>query len=163
MQHARQRDARPYAEIVGFGASFDRGCTGAGLARAIRAALQEAGIGPEEVDHVNAQGFSAIESDVWEARGLEEVFGGCKRSVPVFAAKSYFGCLGAGSGTTELAASVLALEHGLLPATLNYEEADPKCPIAVAADRLRPVTQTHALKVGFTQMGQCAALVLRKW
>jgi 3-oxoacyl-[acyl-carrier-protein] synthase II len=160
-EHARRRGARVYAEVVGFGAAFDRDRNGAGLARAIRAALSEAEIGPEDVDHINAQGYSAIESDAWEARGLQEVFGKTRRPVPVFAAKSYFGNLGAGSSTTELAASILALEHQTVPATLNYEEPDPDCPVPVARET-QPVTRPHVLKVGFTEMGQCAAVVLRK-
>jgi 3-oxoacyl-[acyl-carrier-protein] synthase II len=162
LEHARRRGARVYAELVGFGAAFDRERSGAGLARAVRVALAEAGIGPEDVDHINAQGFSTVAEDAWEARGLQEVFGACRPPVPVFAAKSYFGHLGAGSGTTELAASVLALEHGQLPATLNYENADPECPVTVAAGAPRPVVRPHVLKVGFTGMGQCAALVIRK-
>jgi 3-oxoacyl-[acyl-carrier-protein] synthase II len=161
-EHARRRGARVYAEVVGFGAAFDRDRSGAGLARAIRTALGEAGIGPGDVDHVNAQGFGAVESDAWEARGLQMVFGDCNPPVPVFAAKSYFGSLGAGSGTTELAASLLALGHGTLPPTLNYETPDPKCPIPVTAGGPRPVTRPHVLKVSFTEMGQCAAVVCRK-
>src|SRR5207245_4369136 len=160
-EFARRRGARVYAEIAGFGSSFDRGRTGAGLARAIRQALAEAGIHPEDVDHVNAQGFSSLEADVWEARGIQEVFGSCKRPVPVFAPKSYFGNLGAGSGTAELAASLLALEHDVLPPTLNYEEPDPNCPVLVANQPV-PLTRPHLLKIGFTEMGQCAAVVLRK-
>ena len=160
-EYARRRGARLYAEIVGFGSAFDRGCSGTGLARAIRVALAEAGVGPEDVDHINAQGFSSLEADVWEARGIQEVFGNCDRPVPVFAAKSYFGSLGAGSGTTELMASVLALENGMLPPTLNYEQPDPSCPVPVAINSI-PVTRPHVLKIGFTEMGQCAAVVLRK-
>lgn len=162
LEHARRRGAAIYAEIVGFGSAFDRGCTGTGLARAIRAALAEANIGPEDLDHVNAQGFSAVESDAWEARGLQEVFGHCQPPVPVFAFKSYVGSLGAGSATTELATSLLALEQGRLPPTLNYETPDPACPIAVTAREFRPVTKPYVLKVSFTEMGQCAALVVRK-
>lgn len=159
-EHARRRGARIYAEISGFGSAFDRGRNGAGLARAIRLALAEAGIGPEEIDHINAQGFSSPEADVWEARGIQEVFGDCKEPVPVFAAKSYFGSLGAGSGTAELIASLLALEQGVVPPTLNYEEPDPNCPIPVATTRA-PVRRPHVLKIGFTEMGQCAAVVLQ--
>jgi 3-oxoacyl-[acyl-carrier-protein] synthase II len=173
--HARRRGARIYAEVVGFGAAFDRSGdkaipghgaaaipgAGHGLARAIRTALAEAGIGPEDIDHVNAQGYSTIESDVWEARGLGEVFGACRRPVPVFAAKSYFGNLGAGSNITELAASLLALQEGLVPATLNYEEPDAACPIPVTRIP-QPVSRPYALKVAFTEMGQCAAVVIRK-
>ena len=162
LEHARRRGATIYAEVVGFGAAFDRKKTGAGLARAVRAALADAGIGPGAVDHVNAHGLSTVEADAWEARGLGEVFGGAREPVPVFAPKSYLGNLGAGAGTTELAASVLALRHGLVPATLNYEEPDPACPVPVTADA-RPPVRPYVVKVNFTPMGQCAALVLRKW
>jgi len=150
-----------YAELVGFGAAFDRDHNGKGLARAIRAALADAGIGPEQVDHINANGLSTQRADIWEARGLVEVFG-ASPGPAVFAPKSYFGNLGAGSGTNELAASVLALYHGLLPATLNYEEPDPACPVTVVT-KAQPIRRQHVLKVGFTEMGQCAAVVLKKW
>jgi len=163
LEHARRRGAHIYAELVGFGASFDRNLTGAGLARAINAARAEAGIGPEDVDHINAHGLATREADACEARGLQMVFGACRRPVPVFAPKSYIGTLGAGGSSTELAASVLGLEHGLIPPTLNYEEPDPACPIPVLAGAPRPVTHPYVVKVSFTQMGQCAALVLRKW
>lgn len=163
LEHARRRGARILGELVGFGASFDRDRSGAGLARAIRAALQGAGIGPEEVDHVNAHGNSTVDSDVMEARGLQEVFGNCKPPVPVFAAKSYFGNMGAGSALTELAASLLAFQHGVVPPTLNYEVPDPACPVAVVAGSPRPVTRPYLVKVSFTDLGQCAAVVIRKW
>jgi 3-oxoacyl-[acyl-carrier-protein] synthase II len=162
LEHARKRGARIYAEVVGFGSAFDLKKNGSGLARAVRAALADAGIGPDEVDHVNAHGLGTRESDVREARALGEVFGACKEPVPVFAAKSYFGNLGAGGGTTELAASVLALQHGAVPATLNYEEPDPECPVAVVAGTPRAVRRPHVVKVSFTQPGQCAAVVVRK-
>ena len=113
--------------MVGFGAAFSPNLEGDGLARAVRAALKEAGIGPEEVDHVNAHGLASQASDEWEARNLQEVFGAV--NTPVVAVKSYIGNLGAAGGTTELAASVLGLHHGLVPATLNYEEPDPACPV----------------------------------
>jgi 3-oxoacyl-[acyl-carrier-protein] synthase II len=163
LEHARRRGATIYAEVAGFAAAFDRQRSGAGLGRALHAALNEAGIAPDEVDHINAQGYSAVASDAWEARGIQAVFGNCKRPVPVFAVKSYIGNLGAGSGTTELAASLLALEQGVLPPSLNYEEPDPDCPVPVAAGELRPVAGRFVVKVGFTEMGQCAAVVLRKW
>ncbi|HMC66581.1 MAG TPA: beta-ketoacyl synthase N-terminal-like domain-containing protein [Gemmataceae bacterium] len=161
LEHARRRGAKIYAEVVGFGAAFDRDRSGAGLARAIRAALAQAAIGPEDVDHINAQGYSTGEADAWEARGIHEVFG--DRRTPVLAAKSYFGNLGAGSGTTELAASALALAHGVVPATLNYEEPDPECPVTVAAGAPQPVKRPYVVKVSFTDMGQCAAVVCRQW
>lgn len=161
--HARRRGARIYAEIVGFGAAFDPELRGDGLARALRAALNEAGIGPEEVDHVNAHGLATHDSDIWEARNLLEVFGNCSPPVPIFAPKSYIGNLGAGGSTTELAASVLAMNSGHVPPTLNYERPDPDCPITVLAGEPRPMTRPCVAKVSFTQMGQCSALIVRQW
>jgi 3-oxoacyl-[acyl-carrier-protein] synthase II len=98
--------------------------------------------------------------DAWEARGLREALGEAR--VPVLAAKSYFGNLGTGSGLVELAASLLALQDGVLPATLNQEEADPACPVWVSREP-RQVRRPHVLKLSCTERGQCAALVVRRW
>ncbi len=160
LEHARRRGARIDAEIVGFGAAFDRRQDGCGIARAVRAALADAGIGPEDVDHVNAHGLATREADAVEARGLAAVFGD---RVPVVAYKGSFGNLGAGGGALEMAGSVLGLREGVLPPTCNFEQADPDCPVRVLAGTPRTVSRPHAVKVGFTQMGQCAALVLRRW
>jgi 3-oxoacyl-[acyl-carrier-protein] synthase II len=163
LEHARRRGAKIYGEIVGFGAAFDPTLKGDGLARAIRAALNDAGIGPEEVDHINAHGLATKDSDAWEARNIRDVFGDGPSVAPVFAPKSYIGNLGAGGSTTELAASLLALEHGHLPPTLNYERPDPDCPVTVLAGQPRPIARPYVVKVSFTQMGQCGALVVRRW
>lgn len=158
--HARARGARIWAEVVGCGAAFDRGCTGAGIARAAHAAFRQAGIGPEDLDHVNAHGLGSVKADAWEARGIRQALGDA--DVPVWAVKSAIGNLGAGCGTTELAASILALHRGTLPASLNYQDPDPACPVRLLAEP-RPVRKPYFLKVGFTDMGQTAAVVCRKW
>src|SRR5262249_34015469 len=155
------RGAEVYAEVVGFGAAFDRKLDGTGLARAVRAALNDAGIGPDDLDHVNAHGLGTRKADAWEARGLALALEG--RRVPVFAAKGYRGTMGAAGGTTEPAASILGLKHGLMPPSLNHDQTDPDCPIEVLAGASRPVTRPCVLKVGFTQMGQCGAVVIRRW
>jgi 3-oxoacyl-[acyl-carrier-protein] synthase II len=160
LEHARKRGAEVYAEVIGFGAAFDRKLNGEGLARAIRAALADANVGPEDIDHVNAHGLGTRHSDVWEARGIADVFG---TSVPVFGAKGYLGNLGAASGTAELVASVLGLRQGVMPATLNHDEKDPECPVTVLAGSPRQASRPCAVKIAFTQMGQCAAVVVRKW
>jgi len=181
LEHARRRGASILAEMTGFGAAFDRSVDrlvgrwprgtprerrqaypprgGAnGIFRAVQAALDGAGITAADLDHVNAQGYSTIADDIWEAQSLAARLPG----LPVFAAKSYFGSLGAGGGAVELAASLLAMQHGILPATLNYEEPDPDCPIPVSASA-QPVRRRHFLKIGFTELGQVAAVVCRKW
>jgi 3-oxoacyl-[acyl-carrier-protein] synthase II len=163
LEHAQRRGAKIYAEIVGFGAAFDPTLKGDGLARALRAALADAGIGPDDVDHVNAHGLATKVSDAWEAHCIRQVFSDGSPAVPVFAPKSYLGNLGAGGSTVELAASVLALERGHVPPTLNYDRPDPDCPVTVLAGQPRPIARPYVIKVNFTQMGQCAALVVRRW
>lgn len=159
LHHAQRRGAPIVAELVGFGAAFDHGRTGRGLARAIRTALQQAGVQPDDVDHVNAHALGSPTTDVWEAQGIHEVFG---QSTPVWAVKSYTGSMGAGGPLAELSASLLALQHGSLPATLNYDEPDPACRVAVQR-QARPTTKPYVLKVSYTELGQCAAVLCRKW
>jgi 3-oxoacyl-[acyl-carrier-protein] synthase II len=158
-EHAHRRGARIHAEVLGFGSSFDRGRTGRGLARAVRAALESAGIEPGDLDHVNAHAGGSVADDTWEARGLREALGDVP--VPVLAVKSYMGNLGTGASTTELAASLLALGEGVMPATINHDQTDPDCPVLVASEP-RKVTKPCVLKVACTELGQCAAVVVRK-
>ncbi|MFO0964227.1 MAG: beta-ketoacyl-[acyl-carrier-protein] synthase family protein [Gemmataceae bacterium] len=160
LEHAQKRGATIYGELLGFGAAFDRGLTGAGLARAIQAALRQAGVTPDDIDHVNAHGLSSIHGDIWEARGLRQLFG--ERPVPVFSVKSFIGNLGAGGGLTELAASLLAARNNLLPRPLNYDEPDPACPVKVEREP-RPFKKPCFLKISMTEMGQAAAVVCRRW
>ena len=160
LEHAQKRGAKIYGEVVGFASGIDRGLTGNGLARVIRHAMADAGIQEGDVDHVNAHGSGEVELDAFEARGIGAVFG---TRVPVFAPLSRFGNLGAASGVIELAASVLALQHGQLPPTLNCEHPDPACPIAVHTSGMRPVTKPYVVKTSYTDLGQCAVMVVRKW
>ena len=158
--HAKARGANILAEVVGFAAGVDRALAGPGLSRVIRTALADAGIQPSDVDHVNAHGVGVPALDRFEANGIAGVFG---RDVPVFAPLSRFGNMGAASGVTELACSLLALKHGLLPGTLNHDTPYPNCPITVHTGAPRPVTKPYAVKVSATDLGQVAAVVVRRW
>ena len=160
LAHARGRGADILGEVAGFASGVDRAMTGAGLGRVIRAALADAGVGPSDVDHVNAHGVGVPELDRFEARGIADAFG---RDVPVFAPLSRFGNLGPAAGVVELACSVLALRHGQLPGTLNHDDPDAGCPVAVHVGVPRPVTKPYAVKVIATDLGQCGALVVRRW
>lgn len=156
LEHARRRGIEPLAEVSGFASGMDMGCRGAGLVRVIREALQRAGIGPGDLDHVNAHA-GGLPADAWEAQALREVVG----DVGVVSFKGALGTLGAGSSTTELIASLLALRDGRLAPTLNCDNIDPACPVNVVR-AARPVTRPYVLKVAATDRGQCAALVVRR-
>jgi 3-oxoacyl-[acyl-carrier-protein] synthase II len=157
--HAKARNAKIYGELCGFGAAFDRDRSGEGIARAIQVAMKEANVSVADIDHVNAHGQSTIEGDAWEARGIHQVFG---RDVPVFAPKSYFGSLSSAAGPVEIICSLLAYQHGTLPPTLNYEEPDPACPVAVLREP-RPIQKPYFLKLSMTELGQVAAAVFRRF
>jgi 3-oxoacyl-[acyl-carrier-protein] synthase II len=159
LQHALKRGATIWGEVIGFGSAFDRGFSGKGIARAIRIALAQAGITPDQVDHVNAHGLSTPSADAWEARGIHEIFGS---ATPVWAVKSYTGSCGAGSPLVELAGSLLALRDGTLPATLNYETPDPACPVQVLREP-RAAAKPYVVKLSTTDLGQCAAVVCKRW
>jgi 3-oxoacyl-[acyl-carrier-protein] synthase II len=154
--HAQGRGARIYAELLGYAAGFDRGRGGDGLARVVRQAMERAGVGAGEIDHVNAHAPGTTEDDEWEARGLADV------AAPVVAMKSYFGNLGAGAAAAELAASLLGMAEGWRPGTLNHDETDPGCPVDVARETAS-ARAPCVLKVSGTEQGQCAAMVLRRW
>jgi 3-oxoacyl-[acyl-carrier-protein] synthase II len=158
--HARKRQAKIYAELVGFASGFDRARDGAVMAKVIRKALAEAGIRPDQVDHVNAHGLGTVESDAWEAVAIRAVFGS---STPVWGLKGYLGAGGPAGSALELIGSILALRRGQLPPTLNCDNPDPACALAVHTSGLRDVTKPYALKLSFTDLGQVAAAIIKKW
>lgn len=166
LEHARTRGATIYAEIVGFGSSSVATRHGVGnrrqaLANALRAALRDARMQPGDIGHIHAHGLSTRSSDAEEAAAISEVFGERAATVPLTAAKSYFGNLGAGSSIVELAASALALRHGRLFRLLNYTTPDPECPIAaVRSDDVSPGQSFVQLSV--TPQGQASCIVARQ-
>lgn len=160
LEHARRRGAKIYAEVVGFASGFDRQKEGKIIAKVIRKALAEANITPADIDHINAHGLGTVDSDRWEAKAIHEVFG---NSTPVWGIKGNIGSIGPGGSVVELLASILALQHGLLPPTLNCDNPDPNCRIGIHHREIRPTAKPYALKLSFTDLGQVAALVIRKW
>lgn len=161
--HAVARKARVLAEFRGCGRAFEPGPPGvprSGLAirQAMESALREAGVKASEIGHVNAHGLSTVPEDAAEAAAIRE----CLGDTPVTALKSYFGNLGAGGGAVELAASLLAFEHGRVPPTLNYEQADPRCPIQVIHGDAAPLPSPLALSLNQSGTGQAVALVVSR-
>jgi 3-oxoacyl-[acyl-carrier-protein] synthase II len=167
LESALARSAPILAEVAGAGSSsvVDRNtvahCDRA-LANAMIATLRCAGANVAEVGHVHAHGLSTVRCDIDEARAIGQVFAARAHAVPVVAAKSYFGNLGAGSGLVELIASVLALRAGRLFPVLNYETADPDCPVAVVRGSETPAGRSF-LNLSTTPQGQAAAVMIRAY
>jgi 3-oxoacyl-[acyl-carrier-protein] synthase II len=164
LESAKKRGATILAEVVGFGSSnvADENLVGkcdVALAQAMRAALRDARLEPANVGHINAHGLATTDLDAAEAHAIREVFGDAAAKVPVVALKSYFGNLGAGSGTVELIASVLALRENRLPRTLNFETPDPACSLAVTRDEKTPAGRSF-LNLSVTPQGQAAVLAV---
>jgi len=160
-RHAEARGATVLARILGFAATFEpssnnRPPRGDALRNGISLALKNAGLKPDDIGHVNANGLSTALDDRIEARGIHDVLG----DVPVTAPKSYFGNLGACTGVVEMAVSILAFKHGLVPPTLNYEHPDPECPVNVIHQTAFKPEKPNALMLNQTQTGQSIAMVL---
>ena len=159
----KARGATIYGEVLGHGSSVavDQRCranAAVALENALRATLRSAGCDAREVGHVHAHGLSAVQSDIDESRALNAVFRG-ESAIPVVAAKSHFGNLGAASGVVELIGSLQALRHGNLFPVLNYEHPDPACPVAVVRDSTTPAGSTF-VNLNITPQGQASAVLI---
>jgi 3-oxoacyl-[acyl-carrier-protein] synthase II len=166
LEFARARGAKIYAEVVGTASSSVAGANGVArrevaLANVMSAALRDANCQPEDVGHIHAHALSTRSCDEAEAEAIQQVFGQRAASVPVTAAKSYFGNLGAGGGLIELIASILALGHSRLFPVLNYDTPDPKCALNVCRESQAP--GSSCLNVNVTPQGQASALMVKAW
>jgi 3-oxoacyl-[acyl-carrier-protein] synthase II len=159
-EHASRRGAAPIARIAGWNTVFSmnskRETTGRALIRALAGAVDDAGLTPAAIGHLNANGLSTPTDDPIEAAAIRTVLA----AVPVTAPKSYFGNLGAAAGSTEMLASLLALRDGVLPHTLNYQRPDPNCDVNVVRDTALEGGSPNALVVNATRGGQATAVVL---
>jgi 3-oxoacyl-[acyl-carrier-protein] synthase II len=166
LSHAERRGARIRAELVGHaaGAAVDRGGIGrrrSALGRVVRTALAAAGIDPADLGHIHAYGASTVTGDRDEAAALSDALAAASQRMPVVAAKSHFGNLGAGSGLVECVASILALERGELFPLLNHDSTDPDCPLK-AARRGDPAGRSF-ISAAVTPQGQAGSLAFRAW
>ncbi|MEU6060782.1 beta-ketoacyl-[acyl-carrier-protein] synthase family protein [Streptomyces sp. NPDC047097] len=166
--HARARGARVYAQVLGVGMSVDGyriaqpEPNGRGAAKAITRALAEAGLGPEDIRHVNAHATSTPAGDLAEARALRHSLGAACDQVAVSATKSMTGHLQGGSGAVEAIAAILALHHRLAPPTINHDPMDPAIDldIVTGAPRRLPAGPLAALSNSFGFGGHNATLVV---
>jgi len=169
LEHARRRGAPIRAELVGYGSSSDGyrftdiHPQGAGPARCMTAALRSAGIGPEDVDYVNAHGTSTPQNDAVETLSIKRAFGEAAYDVPISSTKSQLGHLVCAAGGVEAIFCVKALESQCVPPTINLDTADPDCDLDYVPHQPRPRRIRIALSNSFGFGGQNGAIVLKRW
>lgn len=168
LDHARARGARILAEVVGYGMTCDAhhitapSPGGAGGAEAMRLALGDAGLEPEAVDYVNAHGTSTQANDSNETAAIRSALGEHAYRVPVSSTKSMTGHLLGGSGGIEAVAAILAIEHGVVPPTINYSNPDPACDLDVVPNQAREAKLDVVLSNSFGFGGHNVCLAFRR-
>jgi 3-oxoacyl-[acyl-carrier-protein] synthase II len=167
LEHARRRDAPIWAEIAGYGASMDAfhlvapPPDGNGAARAMRAALANAGMNAGEIDYISAHGTSTPLNDRVETLAIKDVFGERAYRIPVSSLKSMVGHSAGGCGAFEAAACAYALRDGILPPTINYEHPDPECDLDYVPNTARHMQIRAALSNNFGFGGHNSCIILR--
>ncbi len=169
LQHAQKRGAGILAEIVGYGSSADayrvtdQHPEGRGAVVAIREALRDAGMQPEDIHYINAHGTGTKENDSTETQAIKTVFGPYARQVPISSIKSMMGHLIAAAGAVEAITCVLAIRDGILPPTANYSVPDPECDLDYVPNKARPARVDVAMSNSFGFGGQNDTLIVRRF
>ncbi len=168
LSSARRRGARIYAELAGYGSTCDAyhptgpHPEGKGAARAMQRALARAGVTPEQIDYINAHATSTPPGDVSETMAIKQVFGPAAYTVPISSTKSMIGHLTSAAGAVEAVATILTLQHGVIPPTINYEHPDPDCDLDYVPNKARPAQLEIVMSNSFAFGGINATLVFRK-
>ena len=168
LEHAQARGAQILAEVVGYGMSCDAhhitspSPGGVGGAEAMRLALKDARLEPDDVDYVNAHGTSTQANDSNETSAIKSALGDRAYQIPVSSTKSMTGHLLGGSGGIEAVAAVLAIEHNLVPPTINYQNPDPACDLDVVPNQAREHTLNVVLSNSFGFGGHNVCLAFRR-
>jgi len=166
-ERAIERGAHIYAELIGFGMSADAehitapAEDGSGAARAMRMAIERGGVSASQVDYINAHGTSTLLNDKIETLAIKTVFGDEAKNVKISSTKSQTGHLLGAAGAVEAIATVLTMEHGVIPATCNYENPDPECDLDYTPQTTKKNVEL-AMSNSFGFGGQNAALLFER-
>ncbi len=168
LESARKRGARVYAEVVGYGHNSDAyhltapEPSGEGAANCMSMAIRDAGLQPENIDHINAHGTSTVLNDAAETKAIKRVFGERARTIPITANKSMTGHLWAASGALETIFSALTIMNGIIPPTINLENPDPGCDLDYVPIVARKAEVNVVLSNSFGFGSTNGVLILRK-
>lgn len=169
LNHALSRNAKIYAEVLGYGTSFDPKskniCSpkAKGATEAIQYCLKDAGIGEDSIDYISASADSTLDCDVMETRALKKVFGKRTKEIPVSSIKSMIGDSFSAGGAMNLAASIGALKEGFLPPTINYEKPDERCDLDCIPNKSRESRIDKVLINAFGPTGSNSTLIMGRY
>lgn len=169
LETAKARGARIYAEIVGYGFSADAfhitapDPEGNGVQLAMRNALKAAGIGPQDVQHINMHGTSTPLGDIAETNSIKKVFGDYAYEINLNSTKSMTGHMLGAAGAAESIAAILAIYHGVVPPTINFTEADPECDLNYTFNTAQERDIEYAINNAFGFGGHNTSMVFRKF
>ena len=169
LDHAKARGAKIYAEVAGYGMSGDAyhitspAPGGEGAARAINAALKDAGLTTNDIDYINAHGTSTELNDKFESMAIRAAFGERAEKIAISSNKSMIGHLLGAAGAVEFIATTLTVNRDKIPPTINYEEADPECGLDYVPNKARDVKVRAAISNSFGFGGHNAVLAVKKY
>jgi 3-oxoacyl-[acyl-carrier-protein] synthase II len=169
LERAQSRGATIYGEVAGYGTTADAyritdiPPDGHGGIAAMRMAIADAGLAPNDINYVNAHGTSTTVNDKVETKACKEVFGAYAAKVPVSSTKSMMGHLIAAAGVTEMIVCLLAIRDSVLPPTINYENPYPDCDLDYVPNQARSAVVRHALNNSFGFGGQNVTLCLSRF
>ena len=169
LEHAKRRGARIYCEIIGYGNTADAyhltapAEGGEGAARCMRMALRSAGLNPEDIAYINAHGTSTPLGDIAEAQAVKTVFGEHARKLVISSTKGATGHMLGAAGAVEMTACILAMQHNLVPPTINYEVPDPLCDLDFAPNQAREMDVNAVINNSFGFGGHNSSIVARRF
>lgn len=169
LEHAKKRGAKIYCEIVGYGNTADAyhltapSPDGEGAARCMRMALRLAGLNPADISYINAHGTSTPQGDVCETQAIKTVFGGHVKQLAVSSTKGATGHMLGAAGAVEMTACALAIQHGIVPPTINIQNQDPKCDLDCVPNTAREMPVNAVINNSFGFGGHNACIAAKKF
>jgi 3-oxoacyl-[acyl-carrier-protein] synthase II len=169
LAHALERGANIYAEIIGYGMSSDAfhftapDPEGIGASLCIEAAIKDSGLGPTDIDCINAHGTSTKLNDISETKAIKSIFGDHVYQIPISSTKSMTGHLLGGAGATEAIYSILTIRNNLIPPTINYEFPDPECDLDYVPNKAREAKVRTVLSNSFGFGGTNSSLIFSEY